>query len=52
MKFSTFVRVVMDEYKRRRAINVESLKALFRAADCDADGFLIHDEFAAASSGG
>jgi len=48
VKFSTFVRVVMDEYKRRRAINVESLKALFRAADCDADGFLIHDEFAAA----
>jgi len=48
VKFSTFVRAVMVEYKRRRAINVESLKALFRAADCDADGFLIHDEFAAA----
>ena len=46
--FATVIKAVMDEYRSRRAINLETLRALFRAADCDDDGALLKDEFAAA----
>jgi Ca2+-binding EF-hand superfamily protein len=48
VKFATFIRGVMEEYKSRRITNLDTLKALFRAADCDDDGALVRDEFAAA----
>lgn len=48
IRFSTLTEKVMDEYTSRRAASTETLKALFRAADCDGDGLLTRDEFYAA----
>lgn len=45
--FATVIKAVMDEYRSRRATNLETLRALFRAADCDDDGELLKDEFVA-----
>ena len=48
VKFASLMRGAMDEYTSRRLASLETLKALFLAADCDDDGALVRDEFAAA----
>ena len=48
VKFASLMRGAMDEYTSRRVASLETLKALFLAADCDDDGALVRDEFTAA----
>jgi hypothetical protein len=47
VQFATLLQQVMEEYTRRRVIALETLRALFRAADCDEDKKLDADEFKA-----
>ena len=47
VQFATLLQQVMEEYTRRRVIALETLRALFRAADCDEDKNLDADEFKA-----
>lgn len=47
VQFATLLQRVMEEYTRRRVAALETLRALFRAADCDEDKNLNVDEFKA-----
>ena len=48
VKFTPFMRAVMDEYGSRRHANNLALKSLFRAANVSDSGELVYDEFHAA----
>jgi hypothetical protein len=48
VKFTPFIRAVMDEYTSRRHANMLTLKSLFRAANVSDSAALVYDEFHAA----
>ena len=48
VKFTPFMRAVMDEYTSRRHANMLTLKSLFRAANVSDSAALVYDDFHAA----